>query len=453
MKKRLSKEEHLKEQAQKISIKEGSAYSVMDGFGLRYITPYALTLGASNTHIGILNSLPNLVGSLSELYAIKWMNRISRQKLVFWTVLLQAIMWLGVIGIGAFFFLFNIDHTIAPIALIIVYTLLTIFGTAPVPAWSSWMKDIVPAHYNEYFGIRNRIAGFVALVCMLIAGYLLDLLKVIHIFLGFAVLFVIAFMGRALSAYLFLKQYEPKFVPDHHHLPVWQFVKRLSENSFGKFTLFVSTMNLVVAIAAPFFAVYMLDHLKFSYVQFTIVLLSSAIIMLLVMPAWGKFADLYGNLKITKITGMLIPTIPLLWLAAPYFVNNNPSMLVPYLIAVEAFSGLVWAGFNLATSDFVYDVASPQKIPSFVTYFTILSNLGLFIGALIGGFISSLPFTFIGLPSILVIFLLSGILRFAVAGIMLPRLKEAKRVKRFGLKEAEKQFLHLSFGRVIRILR
>ena len=50
--------EYLKKKASRISIREGAAYGLFDGFGLRYITPYALLLGMSNTLIGILISLP-----------------------------------------------------------------------------------------------------------------------------------------------------------------------------------------------------------------------------------------------------------------------------------------------------------------------------------------------------------------------------------------------------------
>ena len=58
------------QQAKTISIKEGSAASLMEGFGTRYITPYALYLGASNTQIGLLSSFPGLLGSLAQIPAL-----------------------------------------------------------------------------------------------------------------------------------------------------------------------------------------------------------------------------------------------------------------------------------------------------------------------------------------------------------------------------------------------
>ena len=48
-------------------------------------------------------------------------------------------------------------------------------------------------------------------------------------------------------------------------------------------------------IASPFFAVYMLEELKFSYYMYIAVILSSSIFYLLFLPLAGKFSDKYGN--------------------------------------------------------------------------------------------------------------------------------------------------------------
>lgn len=444
-------EAKLKAKACKISVKEGSAYSFMDGFGLRYITPYALKLGATNNHIGFLSTLPYLIGSFSEIFTLSAMKKYSRKAIVFWGVLLQAVMWLVLIGIGALFFIWNFDHQFAPWLLIITFTLLVTVGAFAGPAWSSWMKDIIPKHYNQFFGTRNRITGIVALICMLAAGYLLDFFKAKNIFLGFSILFFIAFLGRITSAALIKKQYEPRFTQDENHqLKFWQFLRRLSEDNFGRFTMFISFMSFTVAIASPFFAVYMLKNLNFSYMTFTLVALSSSISTFIFMPAWGKFGDVYGNKTILKLTGYLVPLVPLLWLLS-IFVSQN--MLLTYLLSVEAFSGLIWAGFNLATADYIYDIATPQSIGQFSAYFAVVNNIGAFIGALIGGLIASFSFTIFGLSSILIVFLLSGIARFLVAALNVHHIDDVRYVKEFGMQEAKEQFMHLSFARIIKILR
>ena len=107
-------EEALKEEAKKISIKEGSAYGVMDGFGLKYITPFALELGAKNFHIGLLSSIPSLAGNFSQLFSSRLIEKVPRKKILFWAVFIQALMWIPLIILPIFYFKFKIDISNIP---------------------------------------------------------------------------------------------------------------------------------------------------------------------------------------------------------------------------------------------------------------------------------------------------------------------------------------------------
>jgi MFS family permease len=367
------------------------------------------------------------------------MEKASRKKIAVCTTLLQALMWIPIITL---MFLFQKEPSVAPILLIMVYSLLILFGTFYGPAWASWMKDIVPKKGGKYFGTRNRICGFVALISMLIAGFILDYFKKTKLFIGFAILFAIAFIARSISAFLFTKKYEPELKPaKEYYFSFKQFLKKLPQNNFGRFTIFVAVMGFAVATASPFFAVYMLKDLSFSYTFWITVVISSAVTNLLFMPIWGRFADRYGNLRTIKITGIVIPIIPLLWLAAPLF--NSTGSVFAYLIAVEGLSGCVWAGFNLASSNFIYDAVTRQRMVICTAYSNVLNGLGVFIGATIGGIIASQNFKIIGLSSILFIFLLSGLLRLIVFALWIPKIKEVREVEKFDMNDIRKKIRSL----------
>ncbi|MGB9708092.1 MAG: MFS transporter [Candidatus Pacearchaeota archaeon] len=444
------KQKKLIEKTKLISVREGSAYSVSEGSGMRYITPFALKLGATNAHIGFLTSLPSLLGNFSQLFVPKLMEKTSRKKIVVLGALLQAIMWLLVIVIGALYFIFNVNSTITPALLIIIYTLLVLFGAILVPAWNSWMKDIVTENSGKYFGNRNRIVGFVALVSMLFGSFILDYFSQTKIFIGFAILFTIAFVARLVSAFLLSKKYEPKLTYEKgYYFSFWQFVRYIPKSNFGKFTVLVALMQLATAIASPFFAVYMLKDLGFSYLQWILVTIASSLVSLLFMPLWGKFADHYGNIKATKITSFLVALVPLLWF---FSIFISKEFLLSYLIIIEAFSGMVWAGFNLSSSNFIYDAVTRQRIALCVAYSNIMNGIGVFMGATSGGFLSSLHFAVLGISPILTVFLISGLLRLAVAFIMTPKIKEVRDVKNFGIKEATKKFGALIPGELWRHL-
>ncbi len=443
-------EEELKEKTRKICIKEGIAASVMSGAGGSYITPYALAIGANNTQIGLLTSIPSLLGNLSQLFTAKAIEKSSRKKIIVASIFLQALMWLPIIAVGYFFFYKNLNHGVSASLMIIFYTIFALFGAFLSPAWNSLMKDTVTKEEGKYFGKRNKILGAIGLVVMLASGILLNYFKGVgSLFLGFAILFGVAFISRLVSGWLATKYYDPKLkLEKGYYFSIFQFIKKIPQSNFGKFTVFISLIMLTTAIASPFFAVYMLRDLKFDYTIWTIIAISGSVSALMFMPLWGKFADKFGNLKVMKITGAFIPIVPLFWLLTPLFAKISMTLVVVYLLAEEFVSNFIWAGFNLCYVNFIYDAVTRQRLALCVAYFNILNGVGVFIGATLGGLLASFNFNFLGLSPLLLIFLISGVTRFFVYIFMMPKIKEVREVEKyrngeFG-KELKQMFLPFS---------
>ncbi len=410
--------------------------------GLRYITPYALLLGASNKIIGFLTSIPQIASAIIQLFSLRILGgKISRKKLSFWGALLQAIFWLPIISLEFFYFVLNKRGPMIPIALIGFYTILVAAGSIFAPAWSSWMKDLVDEKTRgSYFGKRNRIVGFASLSSMVVAGYLLDVFKKINAYSGFLLIFSIAMISRFISAFLLKQQHEPPFKSHKsYYFTLWEFIRIMPQSNFGRFTAFVNLFTFSVSIASPFFAVYMLKYLKLSYLQFTLVNFASSIASLLSMPLWGKLGDRYGNLKIVKTTSSLIPLVPAMW-ALTTFVKSNFVFFI--LLLIELYSGFLWAGYNLSSSNFVYDAVTRQKLPICVTYYNILNAVMTFIGATIGGFLASYNILRnISAGNIIQVFIISAIFRFLSAIIILPHVKEVKKVEMLQLKKVRQMLL------------
>lgn len=425
---------HLKQKAAKVSIVEGSACSVMDGFGSRYITPYAIALGMSNAFIGLLSSLPGVIGNLAQLPGSTIINKTSRKKVVFTAVALQAIMWLPLLTIGILFVFFKTSILLNSILLLIVYTLLAMFGAFAGPAWTSWMRDLITEHTDAYFGKRSMICGVVGLVSTFLAGVFLDFFTKFHFILGFGVIFSIALIGRGVSAFMITKQYEPTMEKEEStYFSFVQFAKKMASNNFGKFVIFSAIVSFATAIASPFFSVYMLKNLNFSYVSYMAVITLSSLVALVAMPLWGKLTEKYGNIQLLRICGAFIFVTPFLWLAVHYVVGESSIYVLPYVIAAETLSGFIWAGFNLATSTFVFHAVTKQRIALCSAYSAIITSCGAFLGAALGGYLSSFSFLILGMQPILFVFLLSGILRLVSISFFLPKIKEVREVKNLNL--------------------
>ena len=417
------KEKLEKEKTMVVSVKEGAAASVMSGFTDSYVTPFALAISANNAIIGLLSSIPSLLAPISQIFGSKLMENNSRKKILTIFVTLHALMWLPILSLSLLFWK-NIFSMYLPLILIVFYSIYAIFGAIGGPAWFSLLGDIVPEKIRgRYFGKRNKISGIIALLAAVMAAFILDFFKT-HgmVLIGFSVLFLVAFLARMISAHLITKHYEPKFkLEKGYYFSIWQFIKKAPHNNFGKFVIFIALINLTVNIAGPFFAVYMLKDLGFSYITFMLVNISASIFSILFMPIWGKFSDKFGNRELLKIGSIIVPIIPLTWL-----FSSNPLYLI---LVPQLLNGIGWAAFNLALGNFIYDSVSPQRRGICVAYLNVLAGIGVFIGATLGGILAQyLTISFMN--NLLFLFLISGILRITVALIFIPRIKEVKQVEK-----------------------
>lgn len=408
-----------KERTAKLSIKEGSSATVMS-IGSDYLTPFALALKANNAQIGFLSSIPSLIAPIAQIWGSKMMESSSRKKIIFRFVFLQALMWLPIFVLALLAWR-NLFPNALPTLLIVLYTLMAVFGAIAGPPWFSLMGDIVPENIRgRYFGKRNKITGSVYLIATFVAGFFLDYTKTHGIVLaGFAAIFLVSAIARSFSAGMFTRHYDPPFkLQKGYYFSFWQFVKKAPQTNFGKFTIMMTLLYFAVGIPAPFFAVYSLQNLHFSYITYMLVLiLAQSIFTLLFMPIAGRFADKYGSRELLKIGMILIPIVPFLWLLSksPIYIAFVPQL----------FAGVGWAAISLSSTNFIYDSVSVSKRGLCVAYFNILTGASTFIGTSIGGLMAQyLHISFMNV--LLFIFVISGIIRILVSVVMMPRVKETK---------------------------
>jgi MFS family permease len=310
------------------------------------------------------------------------------------------------------------------ISIVVLYTA---FGAIVAPAWSSLMSDhIAQNKRGSYFGWRNRTLGYITVAAAFAGGIMLNVMKKVNVFHGFLLLFAAAFLCRMVSVYFLTRMYEPWLEHSREHqFTLLDFIGRMRTSNFGRFVSFVSLMTFAVFLASPFFSLFMLRELRFSYFQFTVVTVSSTLAVYFAMQRWGNHADRVGNLRIVKFTAPLLGVIPLLWV-----INRHPV----FLIMAQIFSGFMWAGFNLCAANFVLDAVTPEKRTRCVSFFNLFNGVAVCAGSLAGGYlIRWLPPLF-GFK-LLTLFLISGVLRMAAA-ILLPRsLKEVRDVEEIKDKE------------------
>ncbi|MBU4459391.1 MAG: MFS transporter, partial [Verrucomicrobia bacterium] len=212
----------------------------------------------------------------------------------------------------------------------------------------------------------------------------------------------------------------------------WDYLRRAPRSNFTKFSFAVAMMNGAVNTAGPFFTVYMLRDLHWTYFQFTVSTVVFLVAQSVVYRWWGAICDRHGARSVLKATSVILPVLPLLWA----FMTSYPALLV-----AQALSGCTWAGFNLASTNFIYDAVTPQKRARIVGYHGLLNAFFTLIGGnVIGATLAEVvPASFaIGpvhvtlLSSLPAVFVASSLLRILAAAIMLPRFREVREVERVG---------------------
>lgn len=416
--------EGLKEKTRNYSVKEGIFATIKDSIANNYVSPFAIAINSPDYMIGLLSSIPGLLGPISEWRSSKLIGKYSRKRIVLKSVLFEIFTWIPLILIALLFYMGFITSFLS-LSLLIFFCLYVITANAGAPAWFSWIGDLVDENKRgKWFGKRTAIFGVVSIISAILSAFFLDFLKTKNLTIfGFITLFLIAIISRIISRYYLTKHYEPKIkIEKEHYFSFFTFIKKAPFNNFGRFAIFRALLNGATAIAGPFFIVYMLKDLHFSYITMIIIQMSATFFTLIFINYWGKFSDKYGNYEVFKITIILIAACPITWI-----FSKNPFYLalVPQLLA-----GLGWGGFNLAASNYIFDCVTPQKRGLALSYADLLHGTGVFIGGLVGTIlVSTLTIRFMN--TFLFIFIISGICRLTAGLVMLPKIKEVKNRRKF----------------------
>ena len=189
------------------------------------------------------------------------------------------------------------------------FVLAGLFANITTASWVSWMGDLVSSQVRaRHFAWRSRIFAVVNLSCAMVAGILAAGYSSQNApWTFFTAIFVCAAGLRALSFQMLKRQYEP---------PVEWSAKRapFRANPTRDFRTFAFAHALVqgaAAMSSPFFTVWYLRDLQFSYLALAITSCSMIVGSIISLPIWGKLTDRIGNRSTLRLAGLLVGLIPL----------------------------------------------------------------------------------------------------------------------------------------------
>jgi MFS family permease len=400
---------------------DGGLWALMFGFSEYFILPFAIFFGADSLQTSLVQGMGQLGVAAAQLLGAALVIRIGhRKRLSRLTVAVHALSWLALFWTAAL--------TRNPWTIVILYAAGLFATSLSGPGWLSWMGDLVPpAIRGAFWGKRNMVAGLVQFGAIAVAGLALHAAEPAgRTLLAFGVLFTLAALCRGGGVIALGVQHEPPMegppLGGNESFPA--FLASLRHEGFGRFVLFSVLTTFSVNIMGPVFPIYLLRSLGLGYFSYTAVTMVSMVLSFLAMSYWGPLTDRFGNRRILLVTAGALPLLALGWV----FVKSLPAMLF-----LQVFSGFVWAGVNLSTTNYIFDSTEGPRVASTMANFNALNNVCAFAGSITGGLVATalagFQLPFLAPRNLELVFALSALLRFLVYLLFARGIKEVREVE------------------------
>ncbi len=396
---------------------DGFFSTASDSFYLTFVPLFALAYNASGGAIGLMTAAANLVGTIALFPGAKIADVIKRRR----PLIVASGGGVGRLVLIVLVFLpfLAISPAAAVVVIIAVNAVRAFTGNLGSPAWTAFTADLVPPVMRaRYFGNRNTMMGVAALFFAPIAGWLISAGNRAHSMprLGYQVVFFLALVLGMASTYCFNHIPEPERAPApkqrrrHRSLRSLRLSMR-ANRSFMGFVASAFVWNLALQVAGPFFNVYLVTGLGGNDAQVGIATGVSNLTNLIGLWVFAYLAERRGNYWVQKITGFLIPLMPLAWVFAahPWHI---------YLI--NTMSGFLWAGYNLSNFNLLLEYTPESERARAVALFQSVVFGSAVVGPIVGGYLADVA-------SYRLVFLLSAIGRWLAAFLFVWLVHEVRR--------------------------
>jgi MFS family permease len=411
------------------SIRDGASYNVMVGLGELYLGACAVSLGAKDTWVALLTTIPLFLGSCAQTVTPVLIDRTGKRRLWYMAgAIVQTLTWIPMIT--ALF----VSKTVGFWLLLGGFVLYYVALQFSLPAWLSVMGDLVsPVTRGRYFGRRTAICILLQFISGTIAGLGLWIFKKNGLEpWGYATIFSGAMLARWSSTYFLGRMVEPAYTPrEEETFTLFQFLRRLPQSNFAKFVMFVGCLTASAQVVGCLFPLYWLKTLNYPYWwQYTACVNAVVVVQIPALLFWGRAADRYGNKKVLVVTSIAVALLPALWLI---------STSIWLAVFLQMWSGFFWSGFNQSVQNFLLDAVTPPKRARCNAYLSLTTNTGLLLGGLSGALAINFVPADIGwihfrypFWTLLVI---SFVLRAGTVLFFLPRFREVRDVPKIGVVE------------------
>lgn len=363
------------------SFRDATYTNLNIGMAESYFAAFMLALGISEVVAGLGTVIPQFIGVIFQLFSIRsFFTRYSLKKRLLLFLSLQTLSLIPLIIAG----IYRINSPWLIIGMLGLYWACLLSLNPP---WNRLMGHTIPVPFRlRFFSIRSQFAQFSVFLGLIGSGIVLywarDHGLELPVFVG---IFSLGLLLKCMSIYeVKFNHNDYDLAPgSEHRVRLRNFLKRLRGTDQGKLITFLFLFFVSVHFSAPYFAPFMLGHLKFNYLEFMGITSLSYFGRVFMFRLLQKRAKPKHVEKLLMFATIGISTSPLLWAISQNYW---------WISIVEFFSGCYWAGFELSTILLYYQKIDDRERTSAITYIALLNTTGMFLGSMLGAlFMKILP--------------------------------------------------------------
>lgn len=380
-----------------------------------FIASLMIHEGFRDADIGIITSLASLL-AVAQIFIAGFAARLKKSKFFVCMSVMQR-FWLIFMFLVPFYpFSSNVKMTL----LVLLYIISKIGIQIGTPSLQEWIASLVPPFMRgRYFARKDILNVIVMSVVILIAGWVMDLLKGRNILYAFQFIAVLLTVLCLVSFIFYSMVKEPKlaFLDDSGHElhghrakayakkvaasePKESFLAEIGK-AFGNknFRIYLGLECLWILtfyMAAPFNASYSIKELGLSFFYISLIGFGSNLFRIFLAGKMGGWADRYGMSRIFKYAILLYALNSFIWV---FTIPNNAYLM--YTAGVIA-AGAAWSFLGPGLFSIKVEFIERGKR---VSHFAIIASITGVVGFLIsivGGvllqFLQKAQFSFFGSP-------------------------------------------------------
>ena len=347
-----------------------------------FVPLFAQAYGATNAQIGTMTGVASLLAMLSLLPGAQATQAAGthRKQLI---VLFGGVIARVVLLIWVFMPFTAITPSAAITTIIAVNALMAFCNSFANPAWTALVADIVPTNIRgRFFSHRNFAVNLPALLVVPLAGWLISVGNRPGLPLGgYQLVIGLGFLSGAVATFSFSRINDPLPASRAAERRPWREVARVVGTAPSFMGLVACTLiwNLGMQLTSPFLNLYLVTDLGGTTAMVGWVAASSSLTALLAQRWLGAWIDRRGNIFVQGLLSFLIVTLPFAWLFASAAWQ---------IIIVNAFGGVMWAAYNLASFNLLLELAPEKARAEAVAVFQLVIFLCATLVPIAGGHIA-----------------------------------------------------------------